>query len=125
ANGIAEIEAGKVSRTFAPGAFAGTMVLQRDHLLVGTMEQGTLDVFLNGSRTASVRPVGAAQPAQVDRLIAIENQVYAIANDGLYASTPRGGGWKQLLKREGTLLTDRNISALALDATGKLWVGYF
>jgi ligand-binding sensor domain-containing protein len=125
ANGIAEIESGKISRTFAPGAFARTMLLQGDHLLVGTMEQGTLDVALKVSRAASVRPVGAAQPARVDRLIALQDKTYALANNGLYASTQRGGGWKQVLKNESSLLSDRNISALSLDPAGKLWVGYF
>jgi len=125
ANGIAEIESGKVSRTFAPGAFTKAMLLAGDHLLVGTMEQGTLDVALKVSRSASVRPVGAAQPAQVDRLLPIEGKTYALANDGLYTGTQRGGGWKQVLKSDGALLSDRNISALSVDSSGKLWVGYF
>ena len=125
ANGIAEIESGKISRTFAPGAFAQTMLLQGDHLLVGTMEQGTLDVALKLSRSASVRPVGAAQPQQVDRLLTIEGKIFALASDGLYAGAQRGGGWKQVLKTDAALLSNRNISALSLDSSGKLWVGYF
>src|SRR5437868_1551805 len=115
ANGIAEIESGKVSRTFAPGTFAKTMLLQGDHLLVGTLEQGTLEIPLKGSRSASPRPLGAARPAQVDRLLTIENKMYALADDGLYASTQRGGGWKQLLQGGTALLSDRNISALSID----------
>jgi ligand-binding sensor domain-containing protein len=126
ANGIAEIEAGKISRTFAPGVFAKAMLLQGDHLLVGTMEQGTLDIALKGSRSASPRSLGAARPAaQVDRLLAIEHSTYALADDGLYASSQRGSGWKPVLQRGTSLLTDGNISALSVDSLGKLWVGYF
>lgn len=124
ANGIAEIESGKISRTFAPGTFAKTMLLEGDHLLVGTMEQGTLDVALKGSRSASPRPLGAARPAQVDRLVTIENKTYALAENGLYAGT-HGGGWKPVLQSRTALLTDRNIAALSIDKAGKLWVGYF
>jgi len=125
ANGIAEIQDGKVTRTLVPGAFARTMLLEGDHLLVGTMEQGTLDIALTGSRIASVRPRGAPEPAQVNRLLAIEGKIYALAADGLYISTQRGPGWKRVLQQDAGLLTDGNISALSIDSTGKLWVGYF
>ena len=125
ANGVAEVQDGKITRTFAPGAFARTLLLAEQHLLVGTMEQGTLDVALTGSRVTSVRPRGAAEPAQVDRLLEIESKIYALAADGLYASTPRGPGWKRVLQEDAGLLADGNISALSVDAAGKLWVGYF
>lgn len=125
ANGIAEIQEGKITRTFAPGAFARTMLLAGDHLLVGTMEQGTLDVALGATRAASARPRGSAEPQQVDRLLAIENKIYALAGDGVYVSTQRGPGWKRVLQQEAAVLSDANISALSVDAGGKLWVGYF
>ncbi|MFL6299332.1 MAG: hypothetical protein ACJ71N_01845 [Terriglobales bacterium] len=125
ANGIAELQDGRVTRTLAPGAFARTMLLDGQHLLVGTMEQGTLDIALNGSRIASVRPRGAAEPAQVDRLLAIEGKIYTLAADGLYVSTQRGPGWKRVLQQEPGVLADGNISALSVDPAGKLWVGYF
>jgi ligand-binding sensor domain-containing protein len=125
ANGIAELADGKLIRTFAPGAFARTMLLQGDHLLVGTMEQGTLEVALSGSRIASVRPRGSPEPAQVDRLLTIEGKTYALAADGVYMSTQRGPGWKRVLQQDAGLLSDGNISALSIDSRGKLWVGYF
>jgi len=125
ANGVAEVRDGKITKTFAPGAFARTLLLAGQHLLVGTMEQGTLDVALTASRIASVRPRGAAEPAQVNRLLEIENKIYALAADGLYVSTQRGPGWKRVLQKDGGLLADGNISALSVDPAGKLWVGYF
>jgi ligand-binding sensor domain-containing protein len=38
---------------------------------------------------------------------------------------PRGLGWVEVLQRSPAMLTDRNISALAMDVSGKLWIGYF
>jgi ligand-binding sensor domain-containing protein len=37
----------------------------------------------------------------------------------------RGLGWEKVLQRDAGTLTDRNISALATDSGGKLWIGYF
>jgi ligand-binding sensor domain-containing protein len=125
ANGVAEVQDGKLLRTFASGTFARTMLLQGDHLLVGTMEQGTIEIPLGTTRAASVRPRGAAEPARVDRLVSIENRIYALASDGLYVGTQRGPGWKRALQQDTTVLTDANIAALSVDAAGKLWVGYF
>jgi ligand-binding sensor domain-containing protein len=38
---------------------------------------------------------------------------------------PRGLGWESVLHRSPSTLNDRNVSALAVDAHGNLWVGYF
>src|SRR5260370_1731951 len=37
----------------------------------------------------------------------------------------RGQGWQQVLKLGPAVLSDRNISALAADKSGRLWIGYF
>jgi ligand-binding sensor domain-containing protein len=37
----------------------------------------------------------------------------------------RGLAWQEVLRRVPATLSDRNISALALEASGRLWVGYF
>ena len=38
---------------------------------------------------------------------------------------PKRGQPRQVLQRGSAVLTDRNISALNVDASGRLWVGYF
>src|SRR5579863_6407357 len=38
---------------------------------------------------------------------------------------PYGFGWQRVLEPSGAALSDRNISALATDPSGQLWVGYF
>jgi ligand-binding sensor domain-containing protein len=37
----------------------------------------------------------------------------------------RGLGWQQVLRPGPAILSDRNISALAADKSGRLWIGYF
>jgi ligand-binding sensor domain-containing protein len=38
---------------------------------------------------------------------------------------PSAGGWVKVLSQQGAVLSDRNVSALSIDAGGRLWVGYF
>lgn len=108
--GVAEFRDGKLARRLAPGAFAQTMLVTDDALLVGTLEQGVLS--LPGRRPA-------AEVRDVRRLIPIEGGVLALGRDGLYRNSRR------VFEVPGAQLTDRNISALSVDRSGKLWVGYF
>jgi ligand-binding sensor domain-containing protein len=51
--------------------------------------------------------------------------VFAVARDGLYRANPHAFGWQPVLESGTAVLSDRNISALASDNAGRLWVGYF
>jgi ligand-binding sensor domain-containing protein len=51
--------------------------------------------------------------------------VYALTRSGMFALKPQGLGWNAVLKPGEAVLSDRNISALATDKSGQLWVGYF
>ena len=51
--------------------------------------------------------------------------IFAVARNGLYRMNSRGFGWEPVLQAGTAVLSDRNISALAADANGRLWVGYF
>ena len=48
-----------------------------------------------------------------------------LARSGLYRMMPHGFGWQIVLQPGATALSDRNVSALATDNSGRLWVGYF
>ena len=122
--GVAEFRGGKLERVLARGAFARTVLVRDKELLVGTMDQGIAAVPLTRSRIAPVALRAAADVGETRQLFEAESTLYAVANDGLY-SRQQGGGWKRVLAREGAELTDRNISALSIDAAGRLWVGYF
>ena len=65
------------------------------------------------------------QLAEVRQLFTSGDAVFAVARNGLYRMSAHAFGWQRVLEAGATVLTDRNISALAADATGRLWVGYF
>ena len=51
--------------------------------------------------------------------------MYALAGDALYSVDEPTAGLRPLVGSEEGPLTDRNVSALAVDTVGRLWVGYF
>jgi hypothetical protein len=73
---------------------------------------------MNGSE------VGGAGSA-IQKLLALDGGIYALAGDGVYRRAAAAGGWTAVLKPGGAVLSDRNIGALSVDPAGKVWVGYF
>jgi ligand-binding sensor domain-containing protein len=66
-----------------------------------------------------------AELAEVRQLFVSENDIYVLSRDALYRMSARGLGWQQVLKPGPAILSDRNISALAADRSGRIWIGYF
>ena len=122
--GIAEFQGGKFARVLAPGAFVRALFPTEKTLLVGTMDDGLIEIPLEHSRRTAAPSVASAKVNDVEQLMASGNLMYAVATNGIY-SRGTAGGWKRVLEPSGGLLTDRNVSALAIDRTGRLWVGYF
>jgi len=122
--GVALFEGGKFARVLAPGAFATALHATSERLLVGTEDQGVLSLpLLPGHRDFPVHREPAA--AEVVQFLAMGDDLYALTPGELYRINARGLGWQQVLRRGPATLTDRNISALAVDGSGRLWVGYF
>lgn len=112
--GVAEFVEGKPRRTLGRGLMAKSMLALKDSLLVGTLEQGAVEIPLGRGHAREY-----AIPARVERIVDLDDVVYTLAPDGLY----RDG--KAVLRHEDVLLADNNISALAADREGRLWIGYF
>lgn len=123
--GVAEIRDDKLARSLAPGFFARTLLLRSQTLVVGTLEEGIVEVPLGGRPPRGLRPRGQPLAAAVEQLFEVEGKLYAVAADGLYSAAAPDAAWRRVLETEGGVLTDRNVSALAVDAAGRLWVGYF
>lgn len=123
--GVAEFRNGGFQRVLASGFFARTLLIRKETLVVGTLEEGQVEIPLEARATRVPRPRGSPVPQQVERLLENDGVLYALAEDGLYAVDNRSGDWRHVLQAEDALLTDSNIAAVAVDATGKLWVGYF
>jgi len=123
--GVAEFDGGKFTRVLAPGTFARALMVHGDTLLIGTLEQGVVAVPL---QTAAARPM-VRQPemraARIERIFRMGANLYAVARDGVYSLGTNGNAWQQILEPGTALLADAHVSALAADAAGRLWVGYF
>ncbi len=123
-NGIAEFDSGQFVRALAPGAFVRTLLIRDKTVLAGTMDDGILEIPME-RRTRDSRelsPLG--ELAGVEQLFRGGEMLYAVTESGVYARQTTGG-WKRVLDPSGGLLTDGNVSALAVDGAGRLWVGYF
>ncbi len=123
--GVAEFRAGRFQRALAQGFFAQALLVRGETLVVGTLEEGTVEVSLSARPGRIPHPSGQPLPARIERLLEMDGTFYAVAQDGLYAGNARDEGWRRVLEPEGAVLADGNISALDVDAAGRLWVGYF
>jgi ligand-binding sensor domain-containing protein len=119
--GIAEIRGGKLTRVLAPGYFAQTLLATTDQLWMGTLEEGMFAVPLNAhpGRMTQLGTARVCPGCSIRRILRIDGEIYALAEDSLWH------GNEALIRREDALLADRNIAALKMDSTGRLWIGYF
>jgi ligand-binding sensor domain-containing protein len=124
AAGIAEFDDGKFARVLARGAFVRAILPHGKSVLAGTMDDGLVEIPLDASRRTGARPAIAARVKDVEQLFRSGDVIYAITTNGMY-SRAEVGGWKRVLEPAGGVLNDRNISALAMDKSERLWVGYF
>lgn len=124
ATGVAVFSAGRFSRVLVPGVLATALLASPTQLYVGSEDQGVIVIPLEGRRPNPNLGPGA-QLAEVRQLFISDNAVFAVARNGLYRLAPHAFGWQRVLENPASVLTDRNISALAVDSTGRLWVGYF
>jgi ligand-binding sensor domain-containing protein len=122
--GVAVFSAGRFSRVIAPGVLATALLATRNQLYVGTEDQGVISIPLAGRRpNPNLAPNSGL--SEVRQLFLSGEAVFAVARNGLYRMNSHEFGWKQVLQASAAVLSDRNISALAADANGRLWVGYF
>ncbi len=125
--GVAVFDRGNFSHVLAPGVLATSLFVTDSSLIVGSEDQGVLSIPIGSSQNGSHLP-HAGKTAELDKvrqLFASGNDIYALASDALYRMSGRGLGWQQVLKPGPAILSDHNISALAVDKSGRLWIGYF
>jgi ligand-binding sensor domain-containing protein len=124
--GVAEFEAGRFKRVVARGVFAHTLYINGKKLLVGGLdsEQGVMEIALDPKRIGASQANSAQLHENVEQIFSTGSSLLAVAPGNVYA---RSGSesWHTVLSPEATLLKDRNISSLALDDAGHIWVGYF
>lgn len=124
ATGVAVFQGGRFSRVLAPGVLVTSVFAMASQLYVGSEDQGIITIPLEGRRPNS--NVGEeGQLAEVRQIFRSGDAVFAVARDGVYRMGHHGLGWERVLQSGTSVLTDRNISALAADRNGQVWVGYF
>jgi len=125
--GVAEFEAGRFRRTLADGFFASTLHVRDEKLLIGTLDEGMVEVPLavrppRGARLFQHGIEGLESP--ITQFVEVGDEVLAVATDGLYRLDSALGD-EPILDSRQSLLADRNISAIRFDSAGRMWVGYF
>jgi len=122
--GVAEFDSGRFVRALASGAFVRSMLIEGKTLLAGTMDDGIVELPIERQSRDSRELAPLGELSGVAQLFRSGASLYAVTESGVYTRQPTGS-WNRVLEPAGGLLTDRNISALGVDAAGRLWVGYF
>ncbi len=120
--GIAEFRGGRFERVLAPGFFARALLLRGDSLAAGSLEEGVIQLPLAARPPRGPRPRAAEISGEIRRLAELNGRLYALTPDAL---EPIEGGERLPAHPGRPRLADRNISALAADSSGRLWVGFF
>ncbi|MBS1842002.1 MAG: hypothetical protein JST77_14265 [Acidobacteria bacterium] len=126
--GVAEFSDGRYSRVLAPGTLVTALHVTSSELWVGSMDQGVLRVPLAAKRPARISAHGDSDPEKIQevrQLVATEDGALVLTRDAIFELKTASIAWKEVLAPGSATLTDGNISALAIDNNGQLWVGYF
>lgn len=109
--GAALFRAGKFERKLAEGFFVRSLVVEGETLFAGTMEDGLVTVPLGATGRPEV--TGQGEIRQV------------VSPTRVLTGTTLVSKGNPVVRAQAGLLTDGNVSALAMDGAGRLWVGYF
>ena len=122
--GVAAFRAGRFDRVLAPGVFANALLLRDRQLLVGTFDEGVVAVPLEARPVRPAAFTRGLKIGSVKHLSESGGAVFALTDSGLRQLRSEAD-WTPVVAPQPNQLTNANISALAVDAAGRLWVGYF
>ena len=122
--GVVEFRDGQSLRTLAAGFFARTLARHGEILQVGTQDEGIVDVPLESRPPMRVSSDTGAPDVPILRLANVEPDAYALTESAIYRYDPLLKHWRAILSNGGSVMSDRNVSSLALSG-GRLWIGYF
>jgi ligand-binding sensor domain-containing protein len=123
--GATEFLNGKPQKKVADGVFGQALLVTKDRLLVGTVDEGIVEIKTAGERAERFVAVDGSEPHGARRLLNFDGRLFALTADGLFEQESPAGVWTRRIDVPGPHWADRNISALSVDAAGKLWIGYF
>jgi len=124
--GVAEFDRGRFSRVLAKDVLVTTLYVRGEELWIGSEDQGVLRLPLAGrSNRPSAQGADESDLDEVRQIEGTEDGVVVLTRGRVFSMKASGFGWREVLKPQAAVLTDRNVSALARDKNGQLWVGYF
>jgi ligand-binding sensor domain-containing protein len=123
--GVAEIKDGKIARVLGKGMFARALYADAQRVIVGTIDEGLAEIALEITRLRAPGRTALNDLNNVQQIFATGDAVYAVAPGGVYKRSNDAVPWKRVLREDPSLLADRNISAIAGDKIGQVWIGYF
>ncbi len=124
ATGVLELEGERLTRRLAEGFLVQALDVTGGVLAAGTLDEGLLEIPLEARRPLRPTADVSGGPATVRQLLRLDDELLALAPDGLYRRTA-SGAWERVVAPPAAPLRDRNVSALHVDEGGRLWVGYF
>src|SRR5215471_3397218 len=123
--GTTEFLNGKPLQKIADGVFSQSLLATKDRLLIGTVDEGIVEIRTAGQRAERFVAVDASEPHAARRLLNFDGRLFALTPDGLFEQESPAGVWTRRIGVPQPHWADRNVSALSVDAAGKLWIGYF
>jgi ligand-binding sensor domain-containing protein len=123
--GAEEFRGGKPFQKIADGVFSQSLLATKNHLLVGTVDEGVVEIKLAADRPGRFISADSTEPRAARRLLEFDGRLFALTSDGLFEQESGAAGWTRRIEAPRPHWTDRNISALSVDPAGKLWIGYF
>jgi ligand-binding sensor domain-containing protein len=123
--GVAEFENGRYARTLGDGLFASALAVRRGTLLIGALDESIAEIPIAARPSRGARPIVHEAPGAIQRFVVADTALYAVTAEALFAMDDRTTGLRRSVADEPGQLTDRNVSALATDAIGRVWIGYF
>lgn len=120
--GVAVFDGGRFSRVVARDVLVTALFAAREGLVVGSEDQGVIAVPIDSGRAPTTR---VSAVSEVRQILGSGDELYVLTRNALFRTSFAGRGWQPVLEPGPAVLSDRNISALAADPGGRLWVGYF
>jgi outer membrane protein assembly factor BamB len=126
--GVEEFRHGQPARLLGRDLYANALLADPAMLTVATLDEGLHSVPLQVAPRIHAKlstQETAEETAPVQSFTSVDDQTaYAIYADRIKRREP-DGAWKTVIAPQPAALTNADISALAFDADGRLWVGTF
>ena len=123
--GVVEFERGTFRRVLAPDVMVRSLLCKKGVLLAGTMEDGLIEIALEVRQPRGARARTSALSGEIVKLRDHGDSTLALTQDALYLLKLDRTQPVNILQTSTPLLADSNISALAVEPSGTIWVGYF